>query len=227
MRSSSTTSASRGALTRMSVWSVKSDAIIKGSVAFFAPEIGMVPLSRRPPTMRMRSIIYPRWPALLPAPIAAKVGTLGFSGIFCPRIPRPFLSPASARHRLVACAAEVFATPPTAARRAAHLPLAGFGHFVCRIRFWRQIPCALPLARIAPLFSLYSKRQRPEKVRCRSSVVEHSLHTGRDPSSILSGSTRFISKDQRAERSVVRNFLSCLICHSRLIASLGVSQHSE
>ena len=31
-------------------------AIINGSVAFLAPEIGIVPWSSRPPTMRMRSI---------------------------------------------------------------------------------------------------------------------------------------------------------------------------
>ena len=35
---------------------IASAAIIKGSAAFFAPEIGMVPLSLLPPTMRMRSI---------------------------------------------------------------------------------------------------------------------------------------------------------------------------
>ena len=34
-------------------------AIISGSVAFFAPDIGMVPLSGRPPTMRMRSMSRP------------------------------------------------------------------------------------------------------------------------------------------------------------------------
>src|SRR6185436_3120923 len=34
-------------------------AIISGSVAFFAPEIGIEPLSGRPPTMRMRSMPHP------------------------------------------------------------------------------------------------------------------------------------------------------------------------
>src|SRR5262249_42782499 len=34
-------------------------AIIKGSVAFLAPEIGIVPLSLRPPLIRMRSITPP------------------------------------------------------------------------------------------------------------------------------------------------------------------------
>ena len=36
--------------------SVSNEAIISGRAAFFAPEIGMVPLSFLPPTMRMRSI---------------------------------------------------------------------------------------------------------------------------------------------------------------------------
>ena len=34
-------------------------AIISGSAAFFAPEIGMVPLSLLPPTIRMRSMPIP------------------------------------------------------------------------------------------------------------------------------------------------------------------------
>src|SRR5207249_10081532 len=41
---------------RPSVSSVKSPPIISGSAAFFAPEIGMTPLSLLPPTMRMRSM---------------------------------------------------------------------------------------------------------------------------------------------------------------------------
>ena len=36
--------------------------IISGSVAFFAPEIGMVPVSGRPPTIRIRSMITPAAP---------------------------------------------------------------------------------------------------------------------------------------------------------------------
>src|ERR1700733_1510241 len=60
MRSSSPTSASRGTLSRIKVCSVSKLAIIKGSVAFFAPEIGIVPLSGRPPTIRIRSILTPR-----------------------------------------------------------------------------------------------------------------------------------------------------------------------
>jgi hypothetical protein len=43
-------------LSRISVSSVNSPAIISGSAAFFAPEIAMVPLSGLPPTIRMRSI---------------------------------------------------------------------------------------------------------------------------------------------------------------------------
>ena len=57
------TSASRGTLSSVSVSSVSRLAIISGKVAFLAPEIGIVPLSRRPPTMRMRSITdHPRRP---------------------------------------------------------------------------------------------------------------------------------------------------------------------
>ena len=59
MRCNRLTSASRGTLSRTSVWSVSRLAIISGSVAFFAPEIGIVPSRRRPPTMRMRSITTP------------------------------------------------------------------------------------------------------------------------------------------------------------------------
>jgi hypothetical protein len=51
--------ASRGTLSRISVASDNSPAIINGSAAFFAPEIGMVPLSLPPPTMRIRSMPFP------------------------------------------------------------------------------------------------------------------------------------------------------------------------
>ncbi len=59
MRCSRTTSASRGTLSRISVSSVSRLAIISGSVAFLAPDIGIVPLSRCPPTMRIRSMLAP------------------------------------------------------------------------------------------------------------------------------------------------------------------------
>src|ERR1019366_2927825 len=59
MRCSWATSASRGTLSRISVSSLNRPAIINGSAAFFAPEIGMVPLSLLPPTMRMRSMPIP------------------------------------------------------------------------------------------------------------------------------------------------------------------------
>src|SRR5882762_6190923 len=59
MRCSCATSASRGTLSRISVSSDNRPAIINGSAAFFAPEIGMVPLSLLPPTMRIRSILIP------------------------------------------------------------------------------------------------------------------------------------------------------------------------
>ncbi len=62
MRSSSATSASRGTLSRIKVCSVSRLAIISGSVAFFAPEIGIVPLRVRPPTIRMRSMLIPCGP---------------------------------------------------------------------------------------------------------------------------------------------------------------------
>src|SRR5215470_10339978 len=62
----------------MRVWSVSRLAIISGSVAFLAPEIGIVPLSRRPPTMRMRSM----WPWLL-----------ALARVFAPKL----VAPAAAR----------------------------------------------------------------------------------------------------------------------------------
>src|SRR3984893_9330246 len=56
MRWSRPTSASRGTLSSFNVPSGKRLAIIKGGVAFFAPEIGIVPTSGRPPLIRIRSI---------------------------------------------------------------------------------------------------------------------------------------------------------------------------
>src|SRR4030065_639428 len=55
----------RGTLCSVSVSRVRRLAIIKGSAAFLAPLIGMVPFKRWPPTMRMRSItlLLPRAPA--------------------------------------------------------------------------------------------------------------------------------------------------------------------
>src|SRR5215831_18394850 len=49
-------SASRGTLCSVSFWSVSSDATISGSDAFFEPEMGISPLSWRPPLIRMRSM---------------------------------------------------------------------------------------------------------------------------------------------------------------------------
>src|SRR5580704_520762 len=66
MRSSSPTSARRGTLSRIKVSSVRRLAIISGRVAFLAPEIGMVPWSGRPPTIRMRSMFQP--PRPVPGP---------------------------------------------------------------------------------------------------------------------------------------------------------------
>ena len=50
------TSASRGTFSSVSVSSVRRLAIISGSAAFLAPEIGIVPFSRAPPTMRILSM---------------------------------------------------------------------------------------------------------------------------------------------------------------------------
>ena len=50
------TSARRGTLDNVSVPGVSSDTIISGKAAFLAPEIGMLPFSRLPPRMRIRSI---------------------------------------------------------------------------------------------------------------------------------------------------------------------------
>src|SRR5882757_1584720 len=59
IRCNCATSASRGTLSRIKVSSDNRPAIIKGRAAFLAPEIGMVPLSLLPPTMRMRSMPIP------------------------------------------------------------------------------------------------------------------------------------------------------------------------
>ena len=56
MRTSAAMSASRGTLTSSRVAPVSRLAIISGSAAFLAPEIGIVPLSGTPPVMWMRSI---------------------------------------------------------------------------------------------------------------------------------------------------------------------------
>src|SRR5258708_37858188 len=56
MRCNGAPAARRGTLSRISVSSVRRPVIISGSAAFLAPEIGMVPLSLLPPTIRMRSM---------------------------------------------------------------------------------------------------------------------------------------------------------------------------
>src|SRR2546421_7008484 len=57
------TSARRGTFSKTRVSSVSRLAIISGRVAFLAPEIGIVPFSGLPPTMRMRSMEFPVYPA--------------------------------------------------------------------------------------------------------------------------------------------------------------------
>ena len=56
-------SPARGTLASARVSSVKSDAAISGSAAFLAPPTRMVPLSARPPSMRMRSMEIPSGPS--------------------------------------------------------------------------------------------------------------------------------------------------------------------
>ncbi len=56
IRSSCVTSASSGMFSSVSVSLVSSEAIISGSAAFLAPEIGMTPLSWFPPTIFILSI---------------------------------------------------------------------------------------------------------------------------------------------------------------------------
>ena len=56
MRDRSITSASLGTLFKTNVSRVSRLAIIRGSAAFLAPLMGMVPLRRWPPTMRIRSM---------------------------------------------------------------------------------------------------------------------------------------------------------------------------
>jgi len=48
-----------GTFSRINVSSVSRLAIISGSVAFLAPEIGIVPFRRCPPTIRIRSMLAP------------------------------------------------------------------------------------------------------------------------------------------------------------------------
>ncbi|MNL69255.1 hypothetical protein D3C87_1940870 [compost metagenome] len=57
MRESAVTSERRGTLVSVSVSSVRRLAIISGRAAFLAPEIGMAPLRRWPPVMRILSIV--------------------------------------------------------------------------------------------------------------------------------------------------------------------------
>src|SRR6476469_2654749 len=56
MRISSLTSERRGVFSRITVSGVSRLAIIRGSAAFLAPEMGMELLRACPPTIRMRSI---------------------------------------------------------------------------------------------------------------------------------------------------------------------------
>src|SRR5262249_37451707 len=49
----------RGTLRKTRVSRVSKLAIIKGNAAFFAPLMGIVPVKRSPPTMRMRSMASP------------------------------------------------------------------------------------------------------------------------------------------------------------------------
>src|SRR4029079_16217107 len=87
MRASRLTSASRGTLCKVNVSRVRRLGIIKGNAAFLAPLMGMVPVKRWPPTMRIRSM------ALLlphaPAPVLLVVKTPVFAGGRNPRKPPP------------------------------------------------------------------------------------------------------------------------------------------
>ncbi len=57
MRISKRTSERRGTLCSVKVSRVRMLAIIRGSAAFFAPEMGMMPSSGRPPVILIRSMI--------------------------------------------------------------------------------------------------------------------------------------------------------------------------
>ena len=81
MRCNWATSASRGTLSRIKVSSVNSPAIIRGSAAFLAPEMAMVPLSGLPPTIRMRSMFDSRI-ALTSAPNDLKLAYLWITNTF-------------------------------------------------------------------------------------------------------------------------------------------------
>src|SRR5579863_4312443 len=202
MRSSSATSAS-------------SDAIIKGSVAFFAPEIGMVPSRRRPPTIRIRSILPPRPKpdepcrtnhagpaqelALISASIAAEVGT---ALLQCGIGRGSFLVAVAAAGQFATldlrfALFQVFAErrrQPLAPRRP-FLRFAELGHKVNSKHTARSAATAARLRSRPPYgkdrraFFASICRAKGRKACCRSSVVEHSLGKGEVLSSILSGST--------------------------------------
>src|SRR4029079_15112614 len=84
MRASRLTSASRGTLCKVNVSRVRRLAIIKGNAAFLAPLMGMVPVKRWPPTMRIRSMTL-----LLPHAPAPVVKTPVFAGGRTPVRPPP------------------------------------------------------------------------------------------------------------------------------------------
>src|SRR5918994_4611682 len=86
MRASKLTSARRGTLCKVNVSRVRRLAIIKGSAAFLAPLMGMVPVKRWPPTMRMRSMAYY---SLAPLPQSLLMKTPVFVGGRTPVRPVP------------------------------------------------------------------------------------------------------------------------------------------
>ena len=188
----------------------------------------MVPLSGRPPTIRIRSIITPAGLPYSRPRLRRKSGPwLAMWHLLPGFLPAGAIRPGPG---LRLPPLEVFAQSrrqPLAARRR-FFRFAGFGHSVCRFAFRRQIPCAKqpPMARIAALFGPFA-RQRPEKASCRSSVVEHSLGKGEVLSSILSGSTIPGSKG-RAERGAKLSVaLPMPFATHRVtaVAALGIKQN--
>src|SRR6478672_1603237 len=117
MRARRLTSARRGTLVNVSVSRVKRLAIIKGSAAFLAPLIGMMPFRRSPPTMRMRSMAIT--PLARPCPLRADLSPRMLAG---PNLPHG--EPASCQLTPLGLALSPFIARPGRGRSRTGLSLA-------------------------------------------------------------------------------------------------------
>jgi hypothetical protein len=202
---------------------------MSGSVAFLAPEMGMAPLRRCPPTMRMRSI--PPLPApapwcLLPetgpcyGPPAGRGQSQFIAGLPCAGAPNT--AEPGRKTPFSACCRRAPAMPRGPAGSGRHdrvpAPCAGAGFRAARR------PGAYPARALCRIFRFPSCREGikgpraagkraarqggPDRIfaqpqRCRSSVVEHPLGKGEVVSSILTGSTGdFLPNDSAFQHKI-------------------------